>query len=130
MKFQVKSEILGFSDMKEVELTEIDEMFSTLRSNDNENVSFTLVNPHLLRDYSFDISSEVETLLGVQDDSDLSVFNIVLIQEPIGKSKVDFLAPLVFNKANNTVAQVMVDPTVFPQFGLAETLDTYFINEA
>lgn len=128
MKFQVKSEILGFSDMKEVELSELDEMFSTLRSSEDENVSFTLVNPHLLRDYSFDISNEVETLLGIQDDKDLSVFNIVLIQEPIGESKVDFLAPLVFNKANNTVAQVMVDPTLFPHFGLTETLGTYWKN--
>jgi flagellar assembly factor FliW len=125
MKFEVKSEILGFENIKEVELKEIDELFSTLRS--SENISFTLVNPNRLRDYSFEISSATEALLEIEDENDLMVFNVVVIQNPLDDSKINFQAPLIFNRANNTMAQDVLGLQKYPQFGLSESLKS-FIN--
>jgi flagellar assembly factor FliW len=125
MKFEVKSEILGFENIKEVELKEIDELFSTLRS--SENISFTLVNPNRLRDYSFEISSATEALLEIKDEKDLMVFSVVVIQNPLDDSKINFQAPLIFNKANNTMAQDVLGLQKYPQFGLSESLKS-FIN--
>lgn len=125
MKFEVKSEILGFENLKEIELTKIDDLFSTLRSTKDENISFTVVNPHLLRDYSFEISDEVEKVLDIKNEDDLMVLNIVLIQNPLDTSKINFLAPLVFNKANKTMAQFILEVNNNQNYGLSESLKTY-----
>ena len=123
MKFEVKSEILGFENIKEVELNEVDELFSTLRS--SKDISFTLVNPNRLRDYSFEISSATEALLEIKDEKDLMVFNVVVIQNPLDDSKINFQAPLIFNKANNTMAQDVLGLQKYPQFGLSESLKSF-----
>ncbi|MFC2074419.1 flagellar assembly protein FliW [Campylobacterota bacterium] len=125
MKFEVKSEILGFENIKEVELNEIDELFSTLRSCEDSDISFTLVNPNRLREYEFDVSTSTEVLLDIKDEKDLLVYNIVVIQNPLDESKINFLAPLVFNKANNTVAQEVLGVQNYPNFGFDESLKTF-----
>ena len=51
MTYQVKTEILGFEDIKNVEFSEIDDLFASIKSNENERISFSLVNPYLLREY-------------------------------------------------------------------------------
>lgn len=125
MTFKVKSEILGFENMKELELTKVDELFSTLRSTEDNNISFTIVNPHALREYTFDISQEVEERLEIKNEEDLMVYNIVVIQNPLDESRINFLAPLIFNKANNTMAQTILDVNDNQNFGLDEILKTY-----
>ena len=125
MKFEVKSEILGFENIKEVELSEVDELFSTLRATENNDISFTLINPNRLREYSFDVSTSTETLLDINDEKDLLVYNIVVLQSPLDESKINFQAPLVFNKANGTVAQEVLGIQNYPNFGFDESLKTY-----
>jgi flagellar assembly factor FliW len=125
MKFEVKSEILGFENIKEVELSEIDELFSTLRTTDDSDISFTLVNPNRLREYIFDVSTSTETLLDIKDEKDLMVFNIVVIQNPLDESKINFQAPLIFNKANGTVAQEVLGIQKYPAYGFDESLKTF-----
>ena len=125
MKFEVKSEILGFENIKEVELSEIDELFSTLRASNDKNISFTLINPNRLREYEFDVSSATEALLEIKDVKDLLIYNIVVIQNPLDESKINFQAPLIFNKANNTVAQEVLGVEKYPNYGLDETLKTF-----
>jgi len=125
MKFQVKSEILGFENIKEVELNEVDELFSTLRSSAGDDISFTLVNPHQLREYNFNVSNDVEELLEIKDEKDLLVYNILVLQSPLDESKINFQAPLIFNKANMTVAQEVLGIQNYPQFGFDESLKTF-----
>jgi len=125
MKFKVKSEILGFENIKEVELKEVDDLFSTLRSSAGDDISFTLVNPHQLREYDFDVSSEVEELLAIKDEKDLLVYNILVLQSPLDESKINFQAPLIFNKVNMTVAQEVLGIQNYPQYGFDESLKTF-----
>ena len=125
MTFEVKSEILGFENIKELKLSNIDELFSTLSSTQDENISFTVVNPHKLREYNFDISDEVAKTLNITDEKELMVYNIVLIQNPLDTSKINFLAPLIFNKVNNTMAQTVLEVNNHQEYGLSESLKTY-----
>ena len=125
MKFEVKSEILGFENIKEVELKEVDDLFSTLRSSNEDEISFTLVNPHKLREYNFDISIASETLLNIKDDKDLAVYNIVVLQSPLDESKINFQAPLIFNKENMTVVQEVLGIHKYPDYGFDESLKTF-----
>ena len=125
MKYEVCGELLGFSNTQTVEITEIDELFFTMKDTDNEQISFTLVNPYLLREYSFNLPSDVKVLLDIHGESKLEAYNLLVIQKPLEKSVVNFLAPIVINKENNKLAQVVLDPAKHPEFGFAETIESF-----
>ena len=125
MKYEVRGELLGFPDTLNVEITEIDEMFSIMKDSDNEHISFTLVNPYMLREYSFDVPSDIKVLLKINDKSKVSVYNLLVIQKPLDKSVINFLAPLVINHDNNKLAQIVLDPMKHQEFGVAETIESF-----
>jgi len=125
MSYKVSAEILGFPETTNVELREIDELFSTLIDTNDENISFTVVNPYLLREYSFDIPSDIKVVLEITPESKLSVYNILVIQKPLEKSVINFLAPIIINHDNNKLAQVILDPNKHPDFGMAEVLESF-----
>lgn len=125
MEYAVKSPILGFEDMNTIKLEKVDEMFVTIRDSENENISLTLVNPYLLREYSFDIPLSIKILLEINENSKLSVYNVVVIQDPLDMSCVNFLAPLIFNEDNNKVAQLILEDGVNPDYKMAETIRSF-----
>jgi len=125
MAYEVKGEILGFVNTKQVDINEIDELFSTMIDSQNEGISFTLVNPYMLREYSFDVPTETKNLLDINSDSKISVYNILLIQKPLEKSTINFLAPIIINHDNNTLAQIVLEPKQNPDYGMAETIESF-----
>jgi len=125
MHYKVVSEILGFKDMKEVRIEPIDEFFSKMSDANNKNISFSLINPHLLREYSFTLPADIKNLLKIDDNTDITVYNILLIQKPPETSTINFLAPIVVNNNNKTVAQVVLEPKQNPNFGMAERINTF-----
>jgi len=126
--FEVKSNILGFENIKNIKINEIDEMFSTMHDGDS-NLSFTIVNPYMLREYSFDLPTDVKVLLSIKEDSSVSVYNIVVIQDPLENSTVNFLAPIVVNNDNFTIAQAVIDKKRHPEFGMAESIKSFKTQE-
>ena len=125
MSYDVRGELLGFSDTQRVEIVEIDSLFSTMKDVDDENISFTIVNPYALREYSFDLPTDVKVLLEIHEKSSVSVYNILVIQKPLEKSTINFLAPIVINNDNNKLAQVILEPRKHPDFGMAETIESF-----
>ena len=125
MSYEVKGEILGFQDTKNVTINEIDPLFSTMIDSTNENISFTLVNPYLLRDYTIDIPLDAKELLEIDEKSQVAVFNILIIQKPLEKSTINFLAPLVINMDKKLLAQVILEPKKHPDYGMAETIESF-----
>lgn len=125
MSYEVKKQILGFDNMMNVEINEIDEMFATMYDKDKESISFTIVNPYLLREYSFDVPNDVKILLDIKEDSNLSVYNITLIQNPLENSTINFLAPIILNNDNKRIAQVVLDKNRHPDFGMAESIISF-----
>jgi flagellar assembly factor FliW len=125
MSYKVKGEILGFQDTKEVEINEIDPLFSTMMDSKDENISFTLVNPFLLRDYSIDIPLDTKELLEIDEESQIGVYNILIIQKPLEKSVINFLAPIIINLDKNILTQVILDPKKHPDYGMAETIESF-----
>jgi flagellar assembly factor FliW len=125
MAYAVKSPILGFEETKEVNINEIDPLFSSMIDTNNENISFTLVNPFLLREYDFEISDDVKELLSINDDSKISVYNILLIQKPLEKSLINFLAPIIVNHDTQELAQIILDPKLYPDYGMTETIESF-----
>ena len=125
MNYTVKGEILGFKDTKEVSINEIDPLFSTMLDTNNENISFSLVNPFLLRDYTIDIPLDAKELLEIDENSNIAVYNILIIQKPLEKSTINFLAPIVINMDKKLLAQVILDPKKHLDYGMAETIESF-----
>ena len=125
MNYDVRGLLLGFNDTTNVAITEIDDLFLTLKDTKNDNISFTLVNPYALREYSFTIPIDIKVLLDINDQSSLSVYNILVIQKPLENSTVNFLAPIIINNDNNKLAQIILDPVKNPDFGMAESIKSF-----
>ncbi len=125
MTFEVKSPILGFDDLRRVELTKVDDFFSSLKNADGALPAFTIVNPYALREYSFDVPASAKVLLDLKDNSKVEVYNIVVLQNPIEKSAVNFLAPLIFNIENKTMAQIVLDGKEHANYGVAEEIELF-----
>lgn len=140
MEFQIKSPILGFEQIHKMSLESFakdENSFWRLVSRGEENICFTLVNPYALRtDYEFEIPAPTRVLLELEyptnqppNNTDLLTFNIMLLQEPIENSTVNFLAPLLFNVKNQTMAQVVLESFKYPHFSLSDPISNYLNQE-
>ncbi|MDF1876361.1 flagellar assembly protein FliW [Sulfurimonas sp. SAG-AH-194-L11] len=125
MSYDVRGELLGFPDTHTVTITEIDSLFSRLQDTQNDNITFTIVNPYALREYSFEIPVDIKILLNITEKSSLSVYNILILQKPIENSYINFLAPIVINNDNKKLAQVVLEPRKYPDFGMTETIHSF-----
>jgi len=125
MSYTVKGEILGFENTKKVSINEIDPLFSTMKDEDNKDISFTLVNPFLLRDYSIEIPLDAKELLQIEENTNIGVYNILIIQKPLEKSVINFLAPIVINLDKKLLTQVILEPRTHPDYGMAETIESF-----
>ncbi len=126
MQFDLKVPLLGFESIEKFELEKIDEIFMRLKATGANEPSFTLINPFLLCDYEFEIPTPTQELLEIDDNSNLLIYNIIVIQNPIEESRINFVAPLVFNTDNQTMAQVIISDN--PNYGVAEPISN-FLNE-
>jgi flagellar assembly factor FliW len=125
MSYKVKGDILGFEKIKRVEINEIDPLFCTMIDKENENISFTLVNPFLLRDYSIEIPLDAKELLEIDENTQIGVFNTLIIQKPLEKSLINFLAPIIVNLDKKLLTQVILEPKKHPDYGMTETIDSF-----
>ena len=123
MKFDVSVPLLGFEKLKSVELEKIDDIFMKMQSTDDEHISFTLINPFILRDYDFEVPDSTKELLEITETSNLLVLNIVLIQSPLEDSLVNFIGPLVFNTDTKKIAQIILQEST--NYSVAEKISSF-----
>jgi flagellar assembly factor FliW len=128
MSYEIKGHILGFEKTRKVEIHKVDELFSTILDKENENIAFTIINPYLLREYSFDLPSNIKSLLEITSESNVHVYAITVIQEPLERSAVNFLAPIIVNEDNKTIGQAILKRKEHPDFGMAERINTFLQN--
>ncbi|STP08822.1 flagellar assembly protein FliW [Helicobacter cinaedi] len=133
MTYELKMPILGFDDVTKVELEQIDETFSKLRSLDGTRpFEITLVNPFSLCEYNFTIPTADEKLLDLDETrgDKVLVFCVVVVQKPIENSIVNLMAPFVFNPSNASCLQVTTLPVAeYPQFSKVQPLKEFLSSE-
>ncbi|WP_456480258.1 flagellar assembly protein FliW [Nautilia sp.] len=116
MHFKVKKPIPGFESLNTVELSKVDESIAVLKD-ENGRVLFSLINPFVLREYSFDVPADVKALLDINEKSKIEVYNNIVMKEPVTESVVNFKAPFLFNLENGTCAQVILDDEGYAKLG-------------
>lgn len=122
-KFQVKSPILGFDNINEVSFAEVDDGALAFLSMEG-NIELLLINPYKVREYSFEVPTAIQTLLEMKSNSKVKVF-CVFVREKEEKVHINFLAPIILNFDNNTLAQVVLNAKDYPNFGVAESIKNY-----
>lgn len=120
MNFEIVSPIMGFEDIKTLELKKIDEIFATIIAPNG--ISWSLVNPYVLREYKITLPFHSQILLDFRKDSSFEVYCMMIIQHPLELSKVNFLAPLIFNLTNKRALQVYFNANDYPDFVKLESL--------
>ena len=123
MMFTIVTPLLGFKDLKQVKLEKIDDIFMKMQSVEDEHISFTLIDPFVLKEYDFEIPTPMQELLEIDDNSNIIVQNIVLIQKPIEDSIVNFVGPILFNTDSKKVAQIILAEST--NYGVAEKISTF-----
>jgi flagellar assembly factor FliW len=123
MTFDIVTPLLGFNDLKQVTLEKFDDNFMKMQSVENEHISFTLINPFVLHEYDFEVPQQVQDLLELKEDSNLLVYNIVLIQTPIEHSMVNLIGPILFNTDAKKAAQIVLPEST--NYGVAEKISTF-----
>ena len=126
MKFEITTPLLGFENVQEVTLEKIDEIFMKMQAVNDQYISFTLINPFILREYDFEVPQNIQDTLEITNTSNLLTLNIVLIQTPIEDSVINFIGPIVFNTDNNKAAQVILQEST--KYGVAEKISTFLNN--
>ncbi len=122
MELKTASPILGFEKITDYTLKQIDDFFYTLENGD---ISFTLIDPAKVRDYTFDLPAVYAQKLEADRETQLKTLAIVVLQNPIEESVINFLAPVVINEEKKLLAQVALDEQKYPDFGLAEKIGRY-----
>jgi len=124
MKFDVVLPILGFEDVKSFDLEKIDDNFFKLKS---DKVTFTLINPFLLRsDYDFEINENEQKALQIDDNTNFLVLNTMIVNTPFIESTVNFAAPIIFNMDKKLMGQVILENS---NYGLTEPLKNFIKSE-
>ena len=126
MVFDVKSPILGFEDVSKMKLEKIDDIFMRLSNTEAIAPVFVLITPFVLREYDFEVPTAIKLLLDLDTSKNILVANIMVMQNPIQNSTINFLDPVVFNFDNHTMAQVVLDSFKYPQYGLAEPISKWY----
>lgn len=127
MQFDLILPLLGFDSIKKMELQKIDDIFMRLETAEGS-PSFTLINPFVLREYAFDIPTSLQALMGINESSNLLIYNIVILTTPIENSTINFAAPVIFNTDNGQMAQIIIDNHA--EFSIAEPIHTYLKDQS
>lgn len=131
MSLAVKCPILGFENTKNMEFYQIDEIFYRLKSLDGEDFSFVMINPYILRpSYDFEIPNYYAELLDLKENGGVEIYTIVAISQPLEESTVNFMAPVVMNKENNSLVQVILDSVIYPKYLQAEKISSFIEKKA
>jgi len=126
VKLSVKCPILGFEDTKELEFFPVDEIFNKVKSLDGKEFEFALIDSQLIRPgYDFAIPTYYQELLGLNENSNKQAFIIVAVHKNQEDTTLNFLAPLLINWDNNSVAQVILEPAAYPDYFQADKITNY-----
>ena len=94
MQYNVKQPISGFEDVKDVVIENADGITCLLKSA-NEDTYMQIALVHANSDVSFEVSDEIQKLLGLKEDSKCSIYFPVIIDKDVEKSVI-FLNDVFF----------------------------------
>lgn len=111
MKITLKKGILGFENLKEYELLDI-ENNNTLKefnSIEEDCIGFIVVSPfEIIDEYEITLNQDIIEKLKVESPNDIIIFNILTLGQTLKESTVNMKAPIIINIKNNYGMQIIL----------------------
>ena len=105
--------IPGFDDLTKFVIlgkTDVESPFFWLQSLEDSGVAFVISDPfNYVSDFEAEIDTTMAKFLGIEDENDAIIYNIVTVPEDISKTSINLKAPLVINTKNNKGCQVILE---------------------
>lgn len=93
--------IYGFEEYRKFVLVSLPEKelpFYYLQSIEDPTLNFIVTSPFLfVENYEFDLPDEIVDNLEIHDESDLFVYSLVVIKEPLEETTLNLKAPIILN---------------------------------
>lgn len=98
-----------------------------LQSEEEENLSFLILDPFLLKsDYSPQLTSADFSALGAEKEDELSYYVLCVTKDPAEESTVNLKCPIVINPAARRAKQVVLDSE---EYGMRHPLKEFSNKE-
>ncbi|MDO4720380.1 MAG: flagellar assembly protein FliW [Peptostreptococcaceae bacterium] len=102
--------MLGFELLKNYVLLKDEEIFLEWMQSTEEEVSFAVVDPFLIKkSYEFEIPEAVLQKLEIEDAADVAVRTVVIIPEDLQKIRTNLQAPVIINMKGKKAMQILLD---------------------
>lgn len=111
MKVTLKKGILGFENLKEYELLDIEneDTLKEFNSTEEDCIGFIVVSPfEIIKEYEIVLNQEIIEKLEVKSPNDIMLLNIITIGQTLEESTVNMKAPIVINVRNNCGMQIIL----------------------
>ncbi|HBF5455736.1 TPA: flagellar assembly protein FliW [Clostridioides difficile] len=111
MKVTLKKGILGFEDLKEYELLDIEneDILKEFNSTEEDCIGFIVVSPfEIIKEYEIVLNQETIEKLEVKSPNDIILLNIITVGQTLEESTVNMKAPIVINVRNNCGMQIIL----------------------
>lgn len=108
MVYEVVVPLAGFEKENKFALEKIDDFFSMIKSEPN-GIEIRVISFDSIKNVEFEIRAEDAKKLELKENSSYSVFYIFVLQNPVKKSIVNMIAPLIFNHDSKKMAQIQLD---------------------
>ena len=111
MKITLKKGILGFENLKEYELLDIEneDILKEFNSTEEDCIGFIVVSPfEIIKEYEIVLNQETMEKLEVKSPNDIMLLNIITVGQTLEESTVNMKAPIVINVRNNCGMQIIL----------------------
>lgn len=111
MKVTLKKGILGFENVREYELLDIEnnDILKEFNSTEEDCIGFIVVSPfEVMKEYEIVLNQETIEKLEVKSPNDIMLLNIITLGKTLEESTVNMKAPIVINIKNNSAMQIIL----------------------
>ena len=108
--YKITLPLLGFESIQKIDITSIDDKFSTLVLSDDKKLNINIVNITYFKNVSFNFNIDDDTLekLHIHELTDFKIYFCVVMQKPIEDSIVNLAAPILVNERQKLIGQYII----------------------